>query len=158
MVEFILLYLLSWPALATILCFGVLAEHYDCPKLAVFLGIVAIIIAYILFKVPLNTLILIACVYLIIGVLWSFWRYTRFVSKGVALIKLEFQREDNKAYAIQRLAPNENLGKIVRWILIWPLSLVGSITGDIITLVQKLVTKVFNEVYAKIFSSYTKDL
>lgn len=158
MVEFILFYLLSWPALAVILFLGVLAEHYDSPKMAVFLGIVAIAISYVMFKVPLTTLAVIAGVYLVAGVLWSFWRYTRFVRSGVKRIRAVYTSEDTIKNQIRYLAPNQNIGKIVRWILIWPLSLVGSITGDIINLTHKLVTQVFNQVYEKIFSTCTKSI
>lgn len=156
MIEFILFYLLSWPALATILVLGVLAEHYSCTKWAVFLAILAGVVAYTMFGVPLINLVIIAVAYFITGVIWSFWRYTRFVKAGVKT--LVFSSQSEKERKINELSPKRNVGTIVRWVLVWPLSLVSSVVGDIITFAQKLVTETFKKVYASIFNSYTKGL
>lgn len=150
-------YLLTWPALLIILGLGVLAEHFDNIKTAVFLGLTAIVISYIMFSVPLTTLALILLGYVIVGILWSFWRYKRFVSSGVKGLSRNAS-DQYKRTMLQHLSPEQNKGMLVFWILMWPLSLVSNFIGDFINLIQKLVTEVFHKVYAKIFASYTKGL
>lgn len=149
-------YLLTWPALLITLGLGVLAEHFGNTKTAVFLGLTAVVISYIMFSVPLTTLALILLGYVIVGLLWSFWRYKRFVSTGVKSISKN-SGDNIIASRLRDLSPERNKGTLVFWILMWPLSLISNLIGDIINLIQKLVTEVFHKVYAKIFASYTKD-
>jgi O-antigen/teichoic acid export membrane protein len=150
-------YLLTWPALLIILGLGVLAEHFDNTKTAVFLGLVAMTISYIMFSVPLSTLALGLLGYVIVGVLWSFWRYKRFVSIGVKSISKD-SADRIITSRLRELSPEQNKGTLVFWIFMWPLSLISNLIGDFINITQKLVTEVFHKVYAKIFASYTKDI
>lgn len=149
-------YLLTWPALAILLVVGFAMEYMECRKLAVFFGLSAMAVAKFYFDVPWGTIGGIAVAYLIIGVIWSFWRYRSFVSENVEHIKTlpEKYWEQRREY----LAPTKNLDRITAWITVWPFSLVEHLIGDIIDAIRALVTKFFRGVYHKIYTSLTAGL
>lgn len=152
-------YLLTWPALVILLLAGIFFEHTGSRKMAVFSGIVAAVSAYFYFGIPLETIGFYALAYLVIGVVWSFWRYKVFINKQVSYLEQRtWRNQAHKIEAVTQLAPSNNLGQITAWIIVWPFSLVENTLGDVINAVQALVTKVFKGVYYKMFTSRTAAL
>ena len=147
-------YILTWPTLCILFEFGVLFEHHNARGWAVFVGLVAMAISYFYFAVPLLAVAIYAGVYLFVGMLWSFWRYKRYVEAEVELIRAG----SYLARSVDNLHPSRNLDTITCWILIWPISAVESITGDIINITQTLIQKVFHGVYHKIYTAATAPL
>lgn len=148
-------WLFTWQALVLVLVVGIFFEHTASRGLAVFSGIVAMVISYFYFEVSLQTIAYAAVGYLIVGVIWSFWRYNVFVSDRMKELRSRsWTNLDHYTTATEGLAPSRNLKRITAWIIIWPFSAVENILGDIITMIQTLVTKVFKGVYYKIYTSH----
>lgn len=151
-------YLLTWPALIALLVLGIFFEHNGARGWAVFTGIVAMAVSFFFFAVPLETLVVYAVGYIAVGLVWSFWRYKRYVEVEAAKIREMSANAERKADYAKRLAPNNNLDTITAWILIWPFSAIENVLGDLINAVQALVTKVFKGVYHRIYTSLVGDL
>jgi len=151
-------YLLTWPGLIALFILGILFEHNGARGWAVFTGIVSIAVGYFFFAVPLADLAIYAVGYVLVGLVWSFWRYKRFVETEVASIKERISNPETRRTRAEDLHPTKNLDTITAWILIWPFSAVESVVGDVINVIQTLVQKVFKGVYHKIYTSATADL
>ena len=153
-------YLLTWPVLGFLIAWAIYAEHSDSTGWAVFVSIVAGVIAFYMSDIPLQTLLYSALVYAVTGIVWSFWRYKRYVEVRVDEIKKKDYTNDSysKKSALNRLSPKEMSGAIVSWIVIWPVSLVENLVSDIITGLEKLVRTWLNQIYTSIYKSATKDL
>ena len=101
--------------------------------------------------------------YSVAGIAWSFFRYKRFADAAVEEFNKGSYSAQNKQLCIDRLgsidrlgreiAPSRNMGKIVAWIVIWPVSLVENAARDLITTVEYVIKKFFRGVYNKIFDS-----
>jgi hypothetical protein len=148
--------LLTWPAFIVLVILGVLFEHNDCHGWAIFMGIVTALVSYFFFAIPFTTLLMYAGVYLIAGLLWSFWRYKRHADKIVE----QYKNDDASAkkVALQYLHPSKMLGTITMWVIVWPFSMIENVAGDIINVIQTLITKVFRAVYNSIYNSAVKKL
>jgi hypothetical protein len=162
------IYILSWPFLVVLFILGVVFEHTESHKGAVLTGVAAALVSYYYFDVELVKILEWAVAYVLIGVVWSFWRYRSFVVRESEKIRKNrselFGRGIDKYYTydaerdVARLSPGENLGLITTWILIWPFSMAEHFLSDILSMINSLVTKVFRGIYAKIYTSYVEDL
>ena len=108
-------------------------------------------IAYLHFSLSLSTLGIWSALYIIIGVLWSFWRYKRYAEKEIEEVKARDIHYKN--IVIEKLHPKEMLGTITSWIIVWPFSMIENVIGDIIDAIKLLVTRVFRAIYYKIYES-----
>jgi Fe2+ transport system protein B len=118
--------------------------------------LVAAAVSYFFFSVSLTTVAIGAAGYLIIGVLWSFWRYKRHAQKVVK--KNQHESEGVKKHALERLHPSAMLGTITYWVMVWPFSFISSVSADLINLVQTVITKFFRGVYHRIYNSAAESL
>lgn len=93
--------------------------------------------------------------YLVIGLLWSFWRYKRYLSKKMSVIKnsAALFSDVEKKSMIEKLAPNKNIDRICTWIMVWPFSLIDNAFGDLINSIEYLVKTVFKRVYYRLYES-----
>jgi hypothetical protein len=156
LIGFVMGGLLSWPGLLTLTLLGVWFEYVESRAWAVFTGLVVAASAYLFFNIAFMDVLVYMGLYLLVGVLWSFWRYKRFVQKRVAIITpLSGASMD---WEIKRLHPSENLSTITAWIIIWPFSMVENLCGDIIVAIEDLVRRVFKGVYNRIYESAIADL
>lgn len=106
-------------------------------------------IAMTLFNVPGMYLLYATPVYLVMGLLWSMWRYKRYVSKK--MVAMSNMRESERRYALERLHPKAMLGTFVAWTLAWPTSMIGSLIGDLIAGLEHAITNWFGAIYTSIF-------
>ena len=143
--------MLTWPALVVLLVLGILFEHNDAHGWAVFIALITAVVLFFFFSVPLLALAIGAVVYLVAGLLWSFWRYKRHVADVIEEYKDAQQHE--KDYALKYSSPKEMLSTITSWIIVWPFSIIDNLISDIIDGIQVLVKKVFHGVYNKIYES-----
>jgi hypothetical protein len=148
--------LLTWPALIVLVLFGVIAEHNSARGWAVFWAAAALIAGFFYFDFSLLALAISAVVYVAVGVVWSWYRYKRFVSDTVAANRNT--SDSNKQRVIEQLHPKAMLGTITAWIMIWPMSFLGNVVGDLIDGIQLLVTKVFRGIYHKIYNTAVEQL
>ena len=143
--------LLTWPALIVLLFVGILFEHNGARGWAVFTALAVAAVSYFFFSVSLLSIAIGAVGYIVIGLIWSFWRYKRH-AQTVVEAKRNSSATD-KEYALRALHPKAMLGTITAWIVIWPFSMVENLVGDVINFVQELVTKFFRGVYHRIYDS-----
>jgi divalent metal cation (Fe/Co/Zn/Cd) transporter len=160
MIETVLAFLagwfLSWPALAVLVGAGVLFEHWESTGMVVFLTIVTAVTAFFFFDVTLVQLAICGVIYLAIGILWSFWRYRRYVRKEVAERINSGSRVTDVWLA--RISPLSNTDTIVGWVVVWPFSAIENLAGDLINGITELVTTTFRRMYASIYEAATKDV
>jgi Ca2+/Na+ antiporter len=149
-------WLLTWPALIGLVILGVIFEHNEAHNASAFMLLVAAAVSYFFFSVSLTTVAIGAAGYLIIGVLWSFWRYKRHAQKVVK--KNQHESEGVKKHALERLHPSAMLGTITYWVMVWPFSFISSVSADLINLVQTVITKFFRGVYHRIYNSAAESL
>ena len=79
--------IVSIPALIVLFLLGVIFEHNNRRGFSVFIGLVTIVVSYFILNVPLNIIAAYAGGYIVIGLLWSFWRYKRFVEVEASKIR-----------------------------------------------------------------------
>lgn len=143
----ILAYLLTLPALMLLILLGIFFEFYD-NVLSVYTGIAAALVAYFMYNIPLNTLAIYAGIYLVVGIVWSFWRFKRYTDQKV----VEYNEIENKSTGdydrfLARISLNSSTGRIVSWITVWPFSMIENLTSDIVKLLKSLVTDVMKYFY-----------
>jgi hypothetical protein len=144
---------ITWPALVAFCLFAVLAEHNESRGFAVFWALVAAVTSFFYFNVPLIDIAIYAGAYLVAGVVWSFYRYKRFI-----VAKVESMGEMNHRFEkIEQYHPSKMLDTITAWIIIWPFSLLDNLCGDIINGIETLVKKVFKGVYNRIYENAIND-
>lgn len=136
-------YLLNWVALSIIIVIGILLEYGDNHGTSVVFAAAAALIAKFMFNVDLPTLGIYAVGYFVVGIVWSFIRYRKYVKLSLA-----------SGYpSVENLAPNKQTSKIVFWVMNWPFSMVDQLSGDLIDLVRYTVTTYFGGIYKKIYQS-----
>ena len=148
---FVLGWALSWPGLIGLLILGTIFEANEAHGWAVFMGVVAAIVSYFFFAIPLMTLLVYGAGYLAVGFIWSFWRYKRHADKVVEMC--EGKSRDARKYAIEELKPSNMLDKLTTWVLIWPFSMVENVLGDFIKIVQTFITTFFKGIYNRIYQA-----
>jgi hypothetical protein len=156
---FIAGFLFTWPALLALFFFGVMFEYWNRRGLAVFIGIVAAVSAYFYFDIPLLTIAYYSAGYFAIGLVWSFWRYKRYVEVAVNdYNKNPFGGRGSsspgyKESLIESLKPSNQWQTIMAWIFIWPFSAVENLTADLIRVIEMVVKKFFRGVYNRIYEA-----
>lgn len=145
---FVLAYLATWPALVILCLLGIWSEHSESRGFAVFWALVAAASAFFYFNVPLVDLVFYAAGYLAVGLVWSFYRYRRFIVEKVAYLR-EFGLQEK----VKNFHPSKMLDTISAWIIIWPFSMAENVCGDIINGIETLVKKVFRGVYNRIYDA-----
>jgi hypothetical protein len=125
-----------WVMWICIVCALFVEHNESSPGWALFLSIVAAIIAVLAFHVPLSTVLWGALVYIPIGFVWSFWRFRRY---GKHLQREVEENRMSKDTALRRLDVKNAYSDILMWIFTWPISFIALTCGDIIDVFTDLV-------------------
>lgn len=154
MFEFVLGLLLSWPFLAICIILAIFSEYHESAWTIVFTIAIAAV-SFFYFDLALRDFLIGIPVYIIVGVVWSFWRYKRYVNKMVSKSKNADGTLDERDYERlqETLSPTRMLSTIVFWICVWPFSLLENVLEDLITGIETLVTTVFRSIYRRIYDS-----
>jgi hypothetical protein len=99
-------------------------------------------------------IVIYSLVYLVVGIVWSFYRYKRFIVSKIA----DMQELNYRIESVSSYHPSKMLDTITAWIIIWPFSLIENICGDIINGIETLVKSVFKGVYNRIYDNALKDI
>ena len=155
-------YIVSWPSLVILVLLSSVWVDSESYILAMLSGILGVVTAYFLFNVTLESIGYAVAGYFAAGFIWSIWRYRRWVRTEVAEYS---SRRLSDSYRVKyqddelaKLAPNYQLGRLTAWVILWPFSMLGNVTSDIVHLVQTVITRFFKGIYTKIFESALKDL
>jgi len=151
-----LAFLATWPAILVLCILGIWCEHGESRGWAVFWALVAGVSAYFYFEVPLQRIAIASVGYLCFGLVWSFYRYKRFITAKAE--EYAGMKTDWMDLGIQRFHPSKMLDTITAWIIIWPFSLIENLCGDIINGIETLVKRVFNGVYTRIYNAAVADM
>lgn len=152
---FLATYFLTWPALVALCVLGIWAEHSEARGFAVFWALVAGVTAFFYFNVSLTSVAICSIGYVCFGIVWSFYRYKRFM---VAKVKDITENHPMNLHTIERYHPTKMLDTITAWIIIWPFSLIENLCGDIINGIENLVKNVFKGVYNRIYHAALADM
>lgn len=117
---------------ATLVIGAILANTYQIGPL----GIVGIVVAYV-----------------VIGVLWSMFRYRMAIIDYVSSIS-----KVDEYTSVSIVKPSSYTSRIVEWIVCWPVSVVGYLIKDILRFIKSIVTVHLKAVYENIYQSATKDI
>lgn len=154
-----------WPiALVAFVLLGILAEHGEARGWAVFFAIGAFVAIYVLQPgIAPGTLAVYAVIYLGIGIVWSVYRYWRWVRSQVAYINSRaYDHTDygiqSKKSAIERLHFSKKLDTMAAWVIVWPFSMLENVAGDLIDTIKSLFGNVFKQLLQAIYNAATKDL
>lgn len=96
-----------------------------------------------------------ALAYIPVGLVWSFWRFSKYCNKIVADVKNGILE---KEFAQGKLDAMKHVDKISLWVFAWPFSLVESVIGDIMDTIELLIRKVFRSTYTRIAGNAKKKL
>lgn len=83
--------------------------------------------------------------YFVIGAVWSFFRYKRFLSERIAYFLKRHGHVDNMD--LNSMKPSENKYDIFIWISVWPVSMAENLIEDITDYVMKLFSGVYQRLY-----------
>lgn len=153
---FIAGWMLTWPAIVILSVLIILFEHNSARGWATTIALITAVTCYFFFNIPLLTLGIGFVIYLLVGLVWSFWRYKRHVNEQV-----EKHKDDNRQVidlVLKQIHPKSMGGTIAAWVILWPFSLIENLIGDFINGIQTLVQKVFRGVYHKIYNSAVSSL
>lgn len=147
----------SWPILLGLIVIGIIAEHNDGRGIAVAALLLSAVSAYFLFGINLTTLGIIAAGYFVVGVIWSFWRYSRYVTVTSALYRNKGYSLDVLNCNLENLRPAKMTDTIVAWIVIWPFSAVENIASDLLDVIGVFVKQTLRSAYNRIYESAIKE-
>ncbi|MEM1191516.1 MAG: hypothetical protein AAGI72_23495 [Pseudomonadota bacterium] len=115
---------------------------------------------YLLFVIAAASLMLLTGVrpqwwwlptYPIVGLLWSFWRYRRFVAYRLEhRTKTVFGNERSVDDVVEECAINKNLDRAAYWILFWPTNMVVHATRDLWDLLIEFIKTKLAHLYQEI--------
>jgi membrane protein implicated in regulation of membrane protease activity len=136
-------YLLNWIALSALVLVAIFCEAMESTGFALFFAVIAGFVAYLFFQVPPQHVLYGAIGYVLIGVVWSIWRYRRFVRDAVD------NNPGRESYA--HLSPARQAGRIVHWMIVWPISMASNVIGDVLLLAKTIVTTWLRGIYESIY-------
>lgn len=161
-IGFITGYIISWPVLAFCLLLIVISEHNDASSFALFWATLAAGISYFYFNLALADIAWYIGAYAVIGVVWSVWRYMRYVKNYIAE---EIESKSNqtsvdtiKERVMRQCSVSNMAGRVVSWIIIWPFSMIENLTKDIYDTLVAVVKNVLRKVYDAILTNMVRGI
>lgn len=151
-IAFVLGYLAAWPSWFILIGLCLWSDYAESSGWTVFLSILFGVASYFLFNLSPKDLLWTAPLYVVIGVLWSLWRWKRRCDKKVALFMEGADKNKNKhgrEILEQQITPSAvgNKERITTWVLTWPFGLVVHSCNDIFSLVGKMIDKYLIKAY-----------
>lgn len=131
-------------------------EHYETP------AVVSVILAILYWKAftafSLASIALVVGGYAVAGVLWSVYRWYRFVQKTA----FEFREEhgnvldnEDKESLKYRLKVSNHKSNIIGWIAYWPWSLLWNITGDFFNMLYDAMVNAYQHIADRALNGFT---
>jgi hypothetical protein len=157
----------SWWTLLFMGVFVFWLVHEESDGWAILWLLVASALAFHIFSLDLKTFLMYLVAYIPVGVGWSFYRWKRFCNKEVDEYNERkadhgheqggsqlAEWEDRNFRSLEnKLAPSNNITRLVQWIIVWPFSVIDNVLGDIYDMIVQLVKKHLINLYTKISSN-----
>lgn len=150
MIEWVLVYILTWPAILLILLVALFSEHNDSHKFMAFCTLLAGVITVFYLSIPMSVVKWIAIAYIPLGLIWSFWRWRVYCNHQVERANNSTTGAYDKSWLRVQMDIKENIDKLISWVLGWPLSLIERIFGDVMEFTKIVITEWFKKVYDRI--------
>lgn len=158
---------LNWYALIGLFLLGTFSVHNESKFFGLlFLGLFAFT-AYKFFNISLENMLYYVIGYIVVGFMWSFWRYKKYVRKHVNDFNNKigdysgrfYGNDDDKYKALLKNTElSKNVDLVVFWVLVFPLSMIENLLGDLIDFVTSTVTVYLKSVYESIINSELKNV
>lgn len=142
-------YLLSSIGLGFLVIASFLCSSRENNFFSVVFGAMAITVLVKLQQIPLIYVAYAVPAYLLAGLVWSMWRYRRYVHKRTT--NVDHLTISDRKHLLARLKPSRMKGAIVAWVLAWPFSMVGALVEDLTHAVEHIITEWLGGVYKAIF-------
>jgi len=172
--EFILGFLVGswWWFLPIVYMVGAVFDHNEW-AFASFLCLASIIGAvYALALVPATYMWYAAAAYFPIGITWSIWRWRQYVRRKVdeemeeatagntfnyrEMPSLDARKDLARKRCREKLTLANNAGRVTEWAMMWPMSIVANILGDVYDALRELIVTKLSRIYAAIVESALK--
>lgn len=140
-------YFLNWIALSALVLLAIFLEALECTTTALLVTAFTAFVAYLFFQVPLSHVLYGSAAYALVGVVWSVWRYRRYVRDQV--------EADPDRLSFSHIAPANQAGRIVHWMVVWPISMASNLIGDLLVLAKTIVTDWLRDIYEGIYRDAT---
>lgn len=151
-------YTLAWPMLALLFVIGLVLEHNEARWSAFFCLIAMVWVVAAQVAMPsAGVLAIVLLVYAVVGIVWSFWRYKLFVDQSIEEASPKAS-EVEMSYLISRVSPEQNVSRIVSWVLTWPLGVIEYSFRGAFSAVEYAVKHVFQAVYKAIYNRAVRKL
>lgn len=128
---------LSVPVILFVMFSISIATHFEQHIVSLLLSLTSLIQLVVYFSLPWANVLLFAVIYLAIGVLFSVYRYRRFVSATTlknGYLGDPFLREKMK----NKLQSSNLSTAVTTWALTWPFCLMSFLVADVFTLFKML--------------------
>lgn len=150
-------------ALLTLAWFCERGEHYITE---IFVMATLATIAYFMIgeSVPANYVWYSLAAYVPVGLVWSMYRWKRYVDKKVDWYNYQVSNGgySDRAYIDlkdrlgQDIDVKEQVSRVTGWVLAWPISVLDNVLGDLVETVKRLITVYFRSVYDRIADNASK--
>jgi len=161
MIEFALGVLFSPIFFCILFVIAVLFEHNDLTPLTFIFQVAIVGLVWKTFGIDLTSTSywIIGLSYIPIGLVWATWRWFRHCRKINEEIEESDIKKDNNfdSYQIRewrnQLNVKKQVGRIVTWVLCFPISMVEMFLGDLFDFVRTIVTKFLRGIFDRIAKS-----
>jgi len=161
---FFALVFLSYPALGIIFLICLLSEHNEHQGASIFFEGILLIIIYNMFFIPTHYLIYFAVLYIPIGFAWSFCRWFRYCRDIIEeanttkamwdINRVDFRVREYK----NKMDIKREYSRVICWILVWPISMIEMLFGDLYEILKIAVKDVCCKAYTRISKRYTEQI
>jgi hypothetical protein len=98
-------------------------------------------------------------VYIVVGMIWSTYRWYNWVCKRVSEYKEDHGRKstfttDQKEYLISDVTVYHHKDQIIAWIMFWPWSMIWNLTGDFFNMVYYSMIGIYDKISKKALSKF----
>lgn len=139
---------LTWPALIIATCWSIwICSDDDNKVMSLFATIIISASVFFFFDLSWDYYRWYLVAYIPVGFCWSFFRFDRYGQHIKSNVTSQNERST-------RLSLDRNKGKIIHWIVSWPLSVTSWFLRDIIQTLENLITVHLRRVYEKIVAKY----
>lgn len=147
-------YFIAWPILLVLLIVGMLASRFEAYSLSFICGIVVFILVGYTLPTNLVELLIYAVLYILLGTVWSFPLYKRFLTnkKKELIEENRYCRDFKLEEGIKKYQPTKILDLISIWIVGWPGFFVNILLLDYLlkiprTIAKKILIRSYQRIY-----------
>lgn len=138
--------------LCGLITLGIVCEHTDHRGWSTFFALIIAVVALFYFKPSVDVAAMALAAYAVMGALWSAWRYKRHLQIETAKIISKKLSTDSTSSRLDALHPKEMAPTLTAWVIIWPLSMIERISGDLYDVVSGTIVKLLEGMFARTYA------